>query len=394
MTVAPLLKKNAFLNNGHPASRPPYQAEIQFMDRYSLPLMAEGHNDIIDAEQPETYLMYGTYEQISRDPWKVTYNYWGTTDDREIAARLYPEGDYTFDPFDTEPNTPEGAEAIHAAGEAFQAARTLETDGNLTAAQTAYEDLITTYPTSPEALASLDRIVILASKTYRPLTDLQSYLHSLITTHPTAAVRTGAAQYLGQLAASTGEYPTALAIYDTLYTTATTTADSVYALIDQGYVIQQAATDSGSGLGKTASTLAQDTEFHPQTTQEFVAGKNQLLDVVNGEQSLLAVLRQLDAPTAPAVPPAFTLWQNYPNPFNPTTTIRYRVPKSGWVQLIVYDLTGQRIATLVNTHQAPDTYSMKWDGRTSIGSRVGSGIYFYRLVQGDHTATGKMVLIR
>ena len=390
----PILKASAIVNNGHPSSDPAVQAEIQFMDVYSLPLMAEGHNDIIDEVEEATYLMYGNYERIPPDPWKVAYNYWGTTDEGVIESRLYPDGDYAFRPFDTAPNTQAGDEVMHEAGEAFQAARTLETDGNLAAAQTAYEDIITTYPNSPEALASVDRIIILATKTERPLADLQAYLENLVDTHPSEAVRTVAKEYLGQLALTARDYATAAALYGSLYTTATTTADSVYALIDQGYVVQQATADSGTGLGKRGPAVARQAAFRPGTVQEFATGKAQLLGVLDGHQSLAAVLRQLNASSTNAEPTTFTVSQNYPNPFNPTTTIRYGVPDAGPVQLVVYDLTGRRIVTLVNTRQASGTYTVTWDGRITTGVPAGSGVYFYRLTQGSQATTGKMVLIR
>ena len=96
----------------------------------------------------------------------------------------------------------------------------------------------------------------------------------------------------------------------------------------------------------------------------------------------------------------FKLSQNYPNPFNPTTKIKFTVPHhSGQsnvgnenvrsVQLKVYDLLGNEIATLVNEAKTTGTYEVEFDG-----SRLTSGIYFYQLKAGKYSTTKKMLLIK
>ncbi len=94
------------------------------------------------------------------------------------------------------------------------------------------------------------------------------------------------------------------------------------------------------------------------------------------------------------LPTKFALSQNYPNPFNPTTTINYAVPAVETrhalsLQLIVYDILGRKVATLVNKKQAPGNYSVQFDG-----SKLSSGIYFYRLSAGEFIATKKMILMK
>jgi hypothetical protein len=78
------------------------------------------------------------------------------------------------------------------------------------------------------------------------------------------------------------------------------------------------------------------------------------------------------------LPTAFALSQNYPNPFNPTTKIKYDLPEQATVVLKVYNLLGQEVATLANNEQAAGYYEAVWDGRTSFGTPVSSGVYFYR----------------
>jgi len=91
-----------------------------------------------------------------------------------------------------------------------------------------------------------------------------------------------------------------------------------------------------------------------------------------------------------------SLSQNYPNPFNPTTTISYLVPDgvAQRVRLVVYDVSGARVRTLVDREQAGGSYTVDWDGRNDNGQAVGSGLYFYRLVERNYTQTKKMLLLK
>jgi hypothetical protein len=95
-----------------------------------------------------------------------------------------------------------------------------------------------------------------------------------------------------------------------------------------------------------------------------------------------------------ALPTVFALEQNYPNPFNPTTTIRYAIPKQAGVELVIINLNGQIVRTLVNEAQRADFYNVVWDGRNNRGEEVGSGIYFYRLQADKFSAIKKLMLVK
>jgi enterochelin esterase family protein len=79
--------------------------------------------------------------------------------------------------------------------------------------------------------------------------------------------------------------------------------------------------------------------------------------------------------SAESAPAEFELCQNYPNPFNPTTAISYKLSAVSNVTLKVYDVLGREVATLVSEKQSPGTYAVQFDG-----SKLASGVYFYRLV--------------
>ena len=89
------------------------------------------------------------------------------------------------------------------------------------------------------------------------------------------------------------------------------------------------------------------------------------------------------------VPEAFSLEQNYPNPFNPATRIKYRLPSEAAVKLEVFNLLGDRVATLVNAKQPRGEYAV-----TFRGEGLASGIYFYRLEAGKNLHLKRMVLSR
>ncbi len=95
----------------------------------------------------------------------------------------------------------------------------------------------------------------------------------------------------------------------------------------------------------------------------------------------------------PALPQDFALGQNYPNPFNPSTIIPYQIPTTTHVRLEVFNLLGQRLATLVDGERPAGTHTAHWDATDAAGRAVGAGVYIYRLTGGGHTVSRRMVLI-
>jgi flagellar hook assembly protein FlgD len=96
------------------------------------------------------------------------------------------------------------------------------------------------------------------------------------------------------------------------------------------------------------------------------------------------------------VPSSYSLGQNYPNPFNPMCNVQFTMCNAGNVKIVVYDIQGREVQTLVNEKLNAGTYEVKFDG-----SGLTSGIYFYRMVvrnggssMGDFTETRRMLLIK
>jgi subtilisin family serine protease len=93
-------------------------------------------------------------------------------------------------------------------------------------------------------------------------------------------------------------------------------------------------------------------------------------------------------------PARYALEPNRPNPFNPVTTIAYDLQSAGRSRLIVYDVSGAQVRTLVDASQPAGSYSVTWDGRDDSGRPAASGVYFYRLTSGTFAQTRKMVLLK
>ena len=115
-----------------------------------------------------------------------------------------------------------------------------------------------------------------------------------------------------------------------------------------------------------------------------VGGGGRIMHTTNGGQQLISI-QNISTET----PTKYSLSQNYPNPFNPTTNIKFSIVNSGDVKLVVYDIQGREVQTLVNESLKPGTYEAAFDG-----SALNSGVYFYKLVTGNFTETKKMLLIK
>jgi hypothetical protein len=129
--------------------------------------------------------------------------------------------------------------------------------------------------------------------------------------------------------------------------------------------------------------LASNELFQLRWTMEKVSGVEE-----TGPQSQLL--------GEPSPPTTFSLSQNYPNPFNPSTTISFTVPEevTGTTSLWIYDIRGRMVRTLVDEDLASGKYSVHWRGRNERGESVSSGVYLYKLIQGENVLTRKMTVVR
>lgn len=117
-------------------------------------------------------------------------------------------------------------------------------------------------------------------------------------------------------------------------------------------------------------------------------------DATGNLASYSAEIVTLTAVAAPPdLPETFALHGNYPNPFNPSTTIRYDLPERADVELSVVDVTGRRVALLVDAEQSAGFYSVSWDA-SGAGSNLASGVYFVSFRAGSFRQVARVVLMK
>jgi predicted CXXCH cytochrome family protein len=94
------------------------------------------------------------------------------------------------------------------------------------------------------------------------------------------------------------------------------------------------------------------------------------------------------------IPDKYILNQNYPNPFNPNTKINFSLPKTEFVTMIIYDITGRVVYKLIGEKLTAGNYTYNWNSINNDGDYVSSGVYFYRITAGDFIESKKMILVR
>ena len=126
----------------------------------------------------------------------------------------------------------------------------------------------------------------------------------------------------------------------------------------------------------------------------FVTDGADTVDAVNGAFTLTIDAAAMSVDLKELIPDEFALYQNYPNPFNPVTLIKYDLPEQSHVYIIIYDMLGRQVRTLINQNQDAGFKSMKWDANDDRGKPVSAGIYLYQIKAGEFVQTRKMVLLK
>ena len=129
----------------------------------------------------------------------------------------------------------------------------------------------------------------------------------------------------------------------------------------------------------------------------FIAQNSRVPDNVNVDADAWYTdpLTGIEIERTAEIADAYQLKQNYPNPFNPTTKIAYDLVKAETVTLSIFDVNGRLINELVsNQNQPAGSYEVTWDGTTAFGSKVVSGVYYYKLTSSSFVASKKMLLLK
>ena len=152
------------------------------------------------------------------------------------------------------------------------------------------------------------------------------------------------------------------------------------------------ATDEGSMIGETTEPGFSDdvTElgdyYYVVTAVDIHENESDPSEAVN-----VTLLSLVDVH---GLPEEYALHQNYPNPFNPTTTLRYDLPEDASVSVIIYDMMGRQVRTLVSGQASAGYHSTMWNATNDLGSSVSAGVYIYTIQAGQYRDVKKMVLLK
>ncbi len=163
-----------------------------------------------------------------------------------------------------------------------------------------------------------------------------------------------------------------------------------------GYIHQTNIISEDSANVSQAITYCDSLIDDPEGNRELA---KTIADIINNGQVVPAgviPLTTIDITYRQGVelPRDYSLKQNYPNPFNPITTISFGLPKATEVTIDVFNIKGQKVATLLNSLMEAGEHQIEWDGRIEGGHTGATGVYFYRLQSDDFTETKKMLLLK
>jgi hypothetical protein len=154
-----------------------------------------------------------------------------------------------------------------------------------------------------------------------------------------------------------------------------------------------------SGLTRILIYPADGNRFVIEGPLVLLPGSNGIVGVETATFLGRLVMASLSEPSGvndhpDVLPIEFALHANYPNPFNPMTTIAYDLPRQAQVEIVIYNIAGQRVKTLVSETVGAGNHTVVWDSRDQSGDPVSSGIYFYRIKAGDYVDSRKMLLLK
>jgi parallel beta-helix repeat protein len=343
---------------------------ITMVDSY--PIVAGGLNYFTIYGQGGFYMA----DLSSRVPkHDITKNEW--SQDPPPASTFFPS-DYKYwiwDPTDTYAGCGTGKEGgSNAAQTLFEEGFTAEMAGNTATASTNYMATIAQYPDSNWAQAAAARLFENQRQIGSAYSDLGSYYATVETTYPEDTSLVETAQDLGtRTLVEDAQYPPALNTYEEIMADPPSPVDSAYAAVDHAITVMREQLESPGGLDSPYGVVS------TQTISDLLQALHQVIPPVpraNHENYMKP-------------PDNYVLEQNYPNPFNATTTLRYAIPSSGQVRLTIYNIMGQKVATLVNERQDEGYHSVLWNS-----ANLASGVYIYQLQAEGHTLTKKMVLLK
>ena len=378
--------------------------QINYSELYlskSTVTLEKGCNTIADdREEPLNCGYYFLIDGKTNKTINAVRNYWGELNDHNPEGRFGPGIIVDYEGYLEEPCTysesggililatskGEVYDTIYATGDTPTELTDLESryataneyyyNNNYSQAKQEYEGIIQNYSDSTESLQAYNRLFTIANLTNSPpasFTQLKDF-YSQNVSNQTDSIMIGTLTHLSDLClVSAEEYLSAINNFDEIAQQNPNTDIALYRQID-------ALT--------TSLLMPQDSSFNKGTLGKYSV--DNLSDYTNKLSELLKTRGKSGLKSdEELLPTEYTLYQNYPNPFNPVTTIKYDLPNTSEVTLIIYDILGRKIKELVNTKQQAGRYEIQFNA-----SNLASGVYIYQLVAEKYMQSRKMMLLK
>ncbi len=359
---------------------------VELYCNYGHPVMADGHNDIINTLGG--YLGYLYLDNVRTV--NCRYNWWGSNPPNPENFEPYGQEYFVYEPWDEFSNHPfsgvgmgENSEAKIAYNEALLA----EVNEDYISASIMYDNVIDLYPMSEEALLSLRRKFICEKKSNGNMFALNQYFDSLSQSCLDDTVFYLLSRNLALDCEKEMElYDEVLMQYSNILDLPINEVDSIFTQINVINTLLEI-----EEIGRSTICL----ENFPENIRRLNPTDVQESQIKS--QNLISNLLDLsDEETSnESLPTIAKLNDNYPNPFNPRTTISFSIPEESKVELSIYNIKGQIVRSLAKDNFDSGEHSVIWFGKDNNDKKCSSGIYFYQLkVNGIPKSVKKCLLLK
>lgn len=306
---------------------------------------------------------------------EVIYNYWGLNFDPE--EDLCPAGLFTWSPVW---NLQFLNENITTDEQLFDAAKTLADSGNYTQAKTGYQQVVTTYPDSKYSSASLKELFVIEQSAGNDYTSLKNYYINLMN-QQTNDELVKIADFLSNLCdIRLGNYTNAISWYENVIKTPPSFADSLFAIIDLGYLYIKMENDS-----LKSAPIGSMSEYKPVSAMQHAEYRDYLLSLLLKDERVT----KNPVPSSGIIKVA-ELLSNIPNPFYDETMIRYAINSDSHILIKIFEHSGRLIKSIDEGTKKPGQYQLALTSENLV-----PGVYFCTIESnGIRTDSGKITVMK
>jgi len=311
-------------------------------------------------------------------PVDMILNWWGTDNVQYINANLLDSATmYDIEPISLTQNSTYTPRDLDLSLLLYESGRNEMRVGNYIEAESIFKELVLTYPHCDEISTVLSSLLSCYELGFGDFNLLQNYYETIQPDYPNDPEHKILRGLITMCKRKVGNFEEAIADYESILMNDPSYVDSCYAVIDIGNTYLEAGYNRES-----IETVLGDLRPISKSRHREVS--------ISLLESVLSYEYQFNDP--PEINETY-LKQNFPNPFNPETRIKFDLAKTSNVNLIIYNIKGQLLKTLVNESFESGSHSVIWDGKDNKGNSVSSGVYFYQLKVNNKTEGIKKMLL-